>query len=332
MENIAHDVWSSPAWRSEVESWLTDVLGAAGHGLTGPVVQPRIRPWSTQLIVPTSAGRMWFKENAPGLAFEARLLAVLATLAPDQVVVPWAVEPTRGWVLSPDAGPTLATLERADEATWVQVLQEYAALQRRLAPHAADVIGSGVPVLRPAEAGRWVHAYAEGLAALPESDPGRITTEDLADVVARLPRLDQAAGALEGGPVQLSLEHNDLHTNNTFIPTAGSRLRFFDFGDALWAHPFTSLWLVLRTVADDWGVDDHDPSLQRLADAYLEGWSESAPLAELRELGSAAATFGPVHRVHAWVRALSTTEPRYWAPELRTAGRDWLLRLARLGR
>jgi hypothetical protein len=331
VDNIEHDVWSSPAWRSEVQTWAAAVLADRGERITGPVEQPRIRPWSTQLVVPTSAGRLWFKENAPGLAFEAALVARLAELTPEQVVVPYAVEPRRGWLLSRDAGPTLASLEQTDEATWVRVLQEYAALQRKLAGHAGQVTATGVPVLAPLDAGRWVQAYADELAALPADDPCRVGPDDLRAVRDRVEMLDRAAVALAAGPVPLSLEHNDLHTNNVFVPAAGSRLRFFDFGDTLWAHPFTSVWLALRVLADAWRVGSDDPRLDRLVDAYLEVWCDLAPLDDLRHLRTSAAAFGPVHRVHAWARSLSTTEPRYWAPDLITAGHDWLLEFARPG-
>ena len=57
-------------WRQAAEAWIREQLDQHGDSLDGPIEQPRVRPWSTQLTVPTSAGRLWFKANAAALAFE----------------------------------------------------------------------------------------------------------------------------------------------------------------------------------------------------------------------------------------------------------------------
>lgn len=327
MDDLRHDVWSSREWHTEVRAWITVVLTADGRQIAGPIEQPRIRPWSTQLIVPTTAGRMWFKQNCPALIHEASLVAVLGELVPDQVVVPYAVEPDRGWLLSPDAGPTLATLDTADEPTWARILQEYADLQRRLASHATPILATGVPALPPTAAGAWAAGHAHELAARPAVDPRHLDPDEVAAVLATVVRLEAAATELDGSAVPLSLEHNDLHANNVFIPTPGSRLRFFDLGDAVWAHPFTSLWLAVRIIAHEWGVAESDARIARLVDAYLEVWSDLAPAAELRRLHHAARAFGPVHRTFTWARCLDSTDPASWHPDLLAADTEWMRRL-----
>src|SRR6478735_11020265 len=103
-------VWTSRSWRDEAEAWIRDEVAHAGHQLTGPTEQVRVRPWSTQLTVPTSGGLLWFKENHPGQAAEAAVIEQLARLTPDHVVTPVAVERSRGWLLSPDHGRTLLSL------------------------------------------------------------------------------------------------------------------------------------------------------------------------------------------------------------------------------
>src|SRR5690348_15197603 len=103
-------VWASQAWRDDAEAWIRDSMAGAGYHQTGPIEQVRVRLWSTQLTVQTSAGMLWFKENHPGQAAEAAIIEELARLAPDHVVAPVAVERTRGWLLSPDHGETLLSL------------------------------------------------------------------------------------------------------------------------------------------------------------------------------------------------------------------------------
>ena len=64
-------LWAGKAWRAEAERWIEVALRERGIAVTGAIDQPRIRPWSTLLTVPTDAGLVWFKENCPGQAFEA---------------------------------------------------------------------------------------------------------------------------------------------------------------------------------------------------------------------------------------------------------------------
>ena len=94
------EVVTSPTWRSDAEEWIRDRVVAAGRTVTGEITQPRVRPWSTQLIVPTDAGLRWFKANCPALAFEPALHATLARLEPDEVDEPFAVDAERGWIVT----------------------------------------------------------------------------------------------------------------------------------------------------------------------------------------------------------------------------------------
>ena len=59
---------STPEWRAEVETWISERLAHAALTATGPIEQPRVRPWSTQLVVPTDGGTVWFKANCAAQA------------------------------------------------------------------------------------------------------------------------------------------------------------------------------------------------------------------------------------------------------------------------
>lgn len=325
VQNFTHPTWSGAAWRAEVTAWLACVLPP--DRVSGEIDQPRVRPWSTQLRIPTSAGLMWFKENAPGLRFEANLLRVLGELVPDAVVVPRAVHEARGWLLSPDCGPTLADAGRTDAPTWVAVLRAYANLQRRVADGRSEVLAAGVPEMGPAAVLAWAGAHAGALSRRPIGDPRRLHPDDLRRLMATIQRWAAAAVELATGPIPLSLEHNDLHTGNAFAPQSGQPLRFFDFGDALWAHPFSSLRIPLATVAQQWQVEPTDRAVSRLRTAYLASWTDLASPRELQRLADLAVGLSPLHRAHAWARCLGEAPADYWG-ELVGADRDWLLELA----
>ncbi|MFC7625330.1 phosphotransferase [Microlunatus sp. GCM10028923] len=302
-------VWTSAAWRAEAEAWIRDRLAAAGIAVTGPIEQPRVRPWSTQLVVPTDRGRYWFKENNPAMAFEAALVARLSELAPGRVLAPVAVAADRGWLLGPDGGRTVRESGGPDEAGFTRILTEYAELQRHLAGHGAELVGTGLPALEPARSAEHLAGQVADLAALPDGHPLRAGSELRARSVAYRPVLVAAAERLAETPIPLSLQHNDLHQNNAFAAEPGRPLRFFDFGDAVWGHPFCVLHVTLVVLAQEWSCGPWsaagaDPRLDRLVDAYLECWSDLAPRAELRRLVEPAMVIGRLHRYNSWHRLL----------------------------
>jgi hypothetical protein len=314
--------WTSAGWRTEVERWIHATLAALGRRVTGPVEQPRVRFWSTQLKVPTDDGLVWFKENCPSLRAEAAVVAVLARLTPGHVVAPLAVEPDRGWLLSPDRGATLASLDSTDEATWKLVLTEYADLQRRTVDAAEPLRDAGLPSLLPADAPDHLDRLAAEFQRLPESSPLHIDARQATGLRSAAEALRSPAAELDRGPVPAAFEHNDLHHNNAFVPGPGEEtLRFFDFGDALWAHPFTSLAIPLNVMTQEWGTTEDDPRVQRLVDAYLARWTDLADLHELRRLLHLALPFSRVHRLETWRRVLTDATPAEaaeWAEPPRT--------------
>jgi hypothetical protein len=307
--------WASPAWREEAESWIHDRLADHGIAPMDDVAQPRIRFWSTQLTVPTDRGLMWFKENCPALRAEAAIVQTLTEVAPQHLVPPLGVDPHRGRLLSPDRGETLAARGPTDAETWALVLRSYADLQRRTERAQPRLLAVGMPVLLPADVPQHLEGLAASLPGLPPTSPLRVDAEGAARLRRAAAALRPLVGELAAGPVTPALEHNDLHDNNAFVPYPGeATLRFFDFGDALWAHPFTSLGLPLRLMCRQWGTTTDDPRIQRLLRRYLAAWKDRAPMVDLLRLAGLAARLMPVHRLETWRRVLTDATDQEVAP------------------
>ena len=282
-------VWRSDSWRADADAWVRQECDRLGLAIVGDTDQARVRFWSTQLTVPTSTGQLWFKANNPDQAFEAALVDELSRIDPDRVVAPLAVDVTRGWMLSPDHGPTLLDRPDTDRAVWARVVADFADLQRRVAPHGDALIATGLSPLEPGDLPAFVLDVVDEGAARPAADPRHVDEELSARVRRVLPTVERWAEELAAGPVPLSLEHNDLHLNNAFAPHPDeTSLRFFDFGDAVWAHPFTSLNVPLEMAMGEWETDARSPDIRYVVDAYLERWSDLAQPAELRRLADIA--------------------------------------------
>jgi aminoglycoside phosphotransferase (APT) family kinase protein len=108
--------------------------------------------------------------------------------------------------------------------------------------------------------------------------------------------------------VRASIDHNDLHTGNVFLDEHGG-VRFYDWGDAVVAHPFASLLVAVSVLRMHLDVGPDDPAVTRSRDAYLEVWSDLAPRAELVAELAVACWVGKIARV-LMTRHGSTPTPR----------------------
>jgi RimJ/RimL family protein N-acetyltransferase len=301
--------WSSAAWRRQAVAWLDERLAANRARRTGEVTQPHLRPWATVLRAPTTLGTVWLKAAGPETAFEVALYRLLERVAPEQILVPLAVDVERGWLLLPDGGTRLG--ERLDEVDLVEamvaVLPEYGQLQRKLAPHLDDLLAFGVADMRAEVMAR---RFDEALATVGRSVEERGDVggrETLRRVAAMREPFGSWCARLDAGAVPASLDHNDLHFWNVFVELdAGrvGRVRFFDWGDAVVAHPFASMLLGLGMLHLQLGVAADDPAVLRPRDAYLEVFGDLAPRAELVEELELACQVAKVGRALTWDRAL----------------------------
>lgn len=291
--------WMDPAWHAQVASWVGDRLADHGLGVAGAIEQPHIRPWSTALAIPTTGGRVWFKAGGPGSRYEAALVDALSRWQVPNILRPLAVDVDRGWLLLPDGGKRLRDgLDgRPGVDAWTRVLPEWAAFQRMLTPRADELVAVGVPDLRP-------EAIADRLAGMLD-DPDVMLAQDQRDRLrALLPTLSAWCTDLASTGISGSLQHDDLHDGNVFVGADGDR--FFDWGDASVAHPFGTLLVTFRSIANR-GLGD-PPSqrraLDRLLDAYLEPWTAEHSRAALAAVVPLAMRLAIVGRAFSWQRAL----------------------------
>jgi hypothetical protein len=303
-------LWSSDAWRREAVAWLDEQLAADGTRRAGEVTQPHLRPWATVLRVPTTRGVVWLKAAGPETAFEVELYGLLERVVPERILVPIARDPGRGWMVLPDGGASLG--ERLDEVdlveAMVEVLPRYGQLQRDLGPHTDELLALGIADMRAAV----MPARFEEAAAAVGRYVGRHGT---AGDRATLRRAEAMAGRFGGwcqrlgdAAVGSSLDHNDLHFWNMFVDTDAARrvgrVRFYDWGDSVVAHPFASMLLGLGMIGLQLEVAADDPAVTRPRDAYLEVFGDLASHAELVEELELACRVGKVGRALSWDRAV----------------------------
>lgn len=291
---------SSESWRADAERWIAAAL-AARDAVVVETRQPRVRPWSTQLVVeaagPMGAERYWFKANCRAQSFEPALQSLLSSIAPDDVDAPVAADPGRGWMLTADRGPTLADRHEPGAADWSRVITEWARLQRTVAGRSAALLDAGVPDCAPATVPARFAELLEFVLGLPSGHPSAPDAATAAALEGAADRVSRAAETLEAGGLPATLQHGDLHPGNVFASDdAGAGLRLFDFGDAQWAHPIEAV-LVPYGVMEYRGIDP-EPVLA----GFREAWAEVARFDDggWAELVAAAETTQAVNRAYTW--------------------------------
>jgi hypothetical protein len=245
---------------------------------------------------------VWLKATGPQARFEVGLYALLQRVAPDRVLAPLGISTERGWLLLPDGGSSFG--DRLEGAALVEALAgalpAYARLQLDLAPHTPELLSLGVsdmrPEIMPARFDEAVEAVREHVERRgDDSERAR-----LAEVVRMRATVAGWCDRLAAGVVPASLDHNDLHAWN--ILGDGGAVRFYDWGDAVVAHPFASM------LALGW-VPMSDSDRERLRDAYLAPFGELAAHARLVEELELACRVGKVARALTWHRSVSAYDP-----------------------
>lgn len=292
-------------WRREAELWIHDVLGQREARVTGPIEHPRIRPWSTQMIVPTDRGKVWFKANCPAFAFEPALQQTLARLIPHEVDAPIGIDVDRGWMLTEDHGLSLGELEPPTLADWQAVVSTLAQVQRELLGHRADLFDARLPDCSPATVPDRFDRLVERLMQLRPDHPSYVDAALARRLEQQRPRVVDAVQRLDASPIPSTFQHGDAHPHNAFAD--GDRIKVFDFGDSMWSFALESMSVPFGMIA---ASDELD--WEPIAHTYREHWTDLVTPREYESLWQACGLTHAVNRSATWWQALQGASVREW--------------------
>lgn len=113
------------------------------------------------------------------------------------------------------------------------------------------------------------------------------------------PRVGEWCAELARLGVPASLDHADVHPGNIFAATGIP----FDWGDSAVTHPFCSLWVGLRTAAEQTRADPRSARLSALTGAYFAPWLQAGhPQASVDRSWRLALRIAPLARALIWGR------------------------------
>jgi aminoglycoside phosphotransferase (APT) family kinase protein len=116
-----------------------------------------------------------------------------------------------------------------------------------------------------------------------------------------------AVAEIETAAIPSSIQHDDFHGGNILVGPAGDR--FFDWGDAVVAHPFSTLTTTFNSIAYHTGRTLDDPVFPPLRDAYAAAWTDLRSAADLARVVDLACVLGCISKALAWERNLSGLDP-----------------------
>lgn len=135
--------------------------------------------------------------------------------------------------------------------------------------------------------------------------PGGLTPEQRQRLSADAERYASLCAELAAIDIPASVNHDDLHDNNVFVPAeSAGHYRVFDWGDASVTHPFAVLLIALPVVENLHHLPPGDAALLRLRDAYLEPWAAEFDRADLVEAVRLALRVGGLSRALSYRSAL----------------------------
>jgi hypothetical protein len=184
------------------------------------------------------------------------------------------------------------------------IVPHYAELQIGLMPHSDEVLLAGIPDMRPEHMPRRFDGALDVAAEVAREHPVERDSGLLASIAAYRSTFVGMCERLSRSPVPPTLDHSDLHPNN-ILPSIDGTPRFYDWGDSVLAHPFSSMLVFMRFAVDVINSTPDDPRMLELRDAYLRAFSAYGPHADLVETLEDACRVSMVIRALTWSRGLA---------------------------
>jgi hypothetical protein len=291
--------WARVGWFATAESWILEQLDRLDTILLAPVAQ--VRSWSISCVLRarTMSGDVYFKASSSQALFahEPALVQALATMYPDHMPTPLAVDQAQDWMLLADFNRILR--DQPESQAWADALCAFVRLQKASAVQVEALLASGCR-------DRRLDTFAARLdALLCDTDAlARLQADEIARLHQLAPQLRAMCSALAQYRVPQTLVHGDLHAKN--IAIRNGRYLFFDWTDGCVSHPFFDLVTMLRHAAV---LQDASAAASRLCDAYLALWTDYEPMPRLRQAWALAAPLGALHQAVSYQHIVASLEP-----------------------
>lgn len=312
------------SWFEQASNWVHNELERQDIYVTGLIEQPDVSLSSSVLRVPSTVGDIYFKACGPGFAHEPALTDSLWRWRPDCMPPVLAVDLQRGWMLTPDLGTPLRSINQPTRVLqhWQRVLPLYAEVQIDLVGRINEILELGGLDRRLTMLPDHYEQLLTDTDALRLGHPGGLSAEEYRSLRQFAPKFHAMCEQLAAYRIPETLVHEDFHDANIFI--RNSRYTFADWGESGVAHPFITLLVTSRVIAWRLKLAEDAPELVNLRDIYLEPWTQYESRENLIAAFKLAYRVGMVCRALTWHRILAGEEEPVKAEDAEAVP-GWLL-------
>ncbi|MBB6054013.1 aminoglycoside phosphotransferase family protein [Armatimonas rosea] len=268
--------WWQEGWFEETALNLKNHALELGRTILAPVEQVRSASTSALLRVLTEQGFLYLKAVAPPFALkEVALTMKLAERDPLHLPVVLAAERDR--LLLADFGKHRPLGSEIALEQWEEIIRFYAQLQTSSVSSVPEWLSLGCADLRT----NHIATHLEELIAqVPERLHGlsqQLSIEELAQLRTLVNPLRDMCRELSDYGIPDALEHRDLHAGNVAVHEGGFLI--YDWSHACVTYPFYGFGSLF--LDDDW-FPQQPELVSDLRDAYLDTWTQYAPLPRLQ--------------------------------------------------
>ncbi|MFH1634101.1 MAG: phosphotransferase [Chloroflexota bacterium] len=301
--------WYLPGWLAQAQTWIDVQLTRLGLHVAAPIEQ--IRSWQRASLwkIPTDKGTLYFKAVPGMFHFEPQLTHALAEWLPGRVPRVLAIEPDKHWFLMDSIGKQSLT-ETSDIEAWGNAARRFAQLQLDLTSRVESLLALGVPDRRLENFPAWIDDLLSDTAMLQQGQLG-LSGDEIAHLQELGTVFKDISAQLKESPIPVSLEHGDFWSGQVLLN--GENYAFIDWSDCSISHPFLSTWFFLVEVAFD--LPDSPGAYSQLRQAYLEPWSQFAPMGQLIDIFELAQLLSPIHHALIYHRLIIPNMENKWEME-----------------
>lgn len=287
--------------------WAIETLEKQGYSLNTPVPDlVQQAPWSEVSRFSTQQGYVYLKKTPPALAIEMPVIQLLK--AKFQVSTPKIIAENQkeSCFLMEDAGITLRAFfkQRFNADILIDVLEDYANLQRKTAVHLSCFLGMGVPDWRLAKLPVLYQELVQQDTLLQQFE---LTQEEIGQCQDLIPLFQNICEKLAQYNLPDTFGHCDFHDNNVLINPKTNQTTLIDLGEVVITHPFFSLLNMLTHVKENSALTEKDyESLQQRA---FELWLKQGSLSNLQTAMKLIQQCWLIHAILGIYRLMQCVDP-----------------------
>ncbi|MFM8453571.1 MAG: aminoglycoside phosphotransferase family protein [Gammaproteobacteria bacterium] len=230
-------------------------------------------PWSSVVKIQTKIGLFYLKNTPELIGLEADIIQLLSKQFEAPVPTVIAQNSELNCFLMKDAGVSLRSIlkNNFDCDLLCKAINQFTALQIKIADHIDDFINIGVPDCR---LNQLPVLYKKALSKASFLIQDGLSEVEITELGALLPKITVLCEELAGYSIQETMVQPDFNDNNTLINTKTQAITIIDLGEISISHPFFSILNCLQQIRKHHTLNENDDAYLKIKKTCLKNFLE----------------------------------------------------------